>query len=187
MQYNNLYSFGGSTVGKIKRLLNALPIETEKCLVRRLEHRDIDWYVLIMKSQFFNEYLDNKTINISEETLKKQLINLLWRYKYDKETLKVARTVVLKNTSYIGGLSFFDDLGSLFIGYWILPEFQGQGYGFEVLRIGTMLGVEAGYKSIKLMIREDNIKSLNLARKAGYKCVKRVKGREGMNLIFEWT
>lgn len=174
-------------MGKIKRLLNALPIETEKCLVRRLEHRDIDWYVLIMKSQFFNEYLDNKTINISEETLKKQLINLLWRYKYDKETLKVARTVVLKNTSYIGGLSFFDDLGSLFIGYWILPEFQGQGYGFEVLRIGTMLGVEAGYKSIKLMIREDNIKSLNLARKAGYKCVKRVKGREGMNLIFEWT
>ena len=61
----------------------------------------------------------------------------------------------------------------------ILEEFRGRGFGEESLRIAYSLAKELGFREITAGIREDNLTSINLHLKLGFKYVKNHVSKNG--------
>ena len=61
----------------------------------------------------------------------------------------------------------------------ILKEFRGRGFGEESLKIAYSLAKELGFREITAGIREDNLVSINLHLKLGFKYVKEHASKNG--------
>lgn len=61
----------------------------------------------------------------------------------------------------------------------ILKEFRGRGFGEKSLKIAYSLAKELGFREITAGIREDNLASINLHLKLGFKYVKEHTSKNG--------
>lgn len=68
----------------------------------------------------------------------------------------------------------------------ILKEYRGQGFGEESLKIAYSLAKELGVREITAGIRADNLISINLHLKLGFKYLKEHTSKNG-NLIKTYT
>lgn len=174
-------------MNKVKKLF---PIKTDRCSIKVLGYEDIEWYVDKVQQPFFNEFIDNKTnINLVAE-LYTRLAAIVTTYKVSLLEINDLRTVIRLGDKNIGGvtLSKTKDNGIYNLGYWLIPEYQGKGLAYEVLKqVSSVLefGVN-GIESIRLIIQNDNYKSIKLAEKTGYMCIGEYQGKIKRNLIYEY-
>ena len=142
-------------------------------------------YIDILRSDFYNEYLDFKfNSDISEEKLIYEMKNKIEQYdKYDIN-IKEFRFVILdSNRHIIGGYTLHIGF-EIEIAYFVIPEYQGKGIASKAL-YGVISKLKyLGYNNyiVKLNIQEKNSKSLRLARKMQFKVCKKYKGRFGTNI-----
>lgn len=76
-----------------------------------------------------------------------------------------------ENGTFVGGFSLHDwhpDLASCELGYWILPDFQGQGLMQEAANALLEQLFAQGLKRISLICDVRNRRSITLARRLGF-------------------
>lgn len=171
-------------------MLSLLPITIGRYNIRVLRYKDINWYIKTIKRRFFNEYIDNKVEGKSDIVLKSRLANLITGWKLNRTNNKSEiRCVIEEGQKLVGGITIFhaNGVGEYKIGYWVVPESQRKGIAFNALLAITyrIKNNTYNFKSIQLIIREDNIKSIKLAEKAGYIHVGEYEGENRVNLIYE--
>lgn len=82
---------------------------------------------------------------------------------------------IYKNSNLVGRIRFFNVKDkSCEIGYWLVQNENGYGYMVEALSALETELFKFGFDKIVLDIDEGNIKSENIAKRNGYKLVKRL-------------
>lgn len=170
---------------KVQRLF---PFETDRCKVRVIGLEDIGWYVDKLRQPFFNEFVDVKASDSSVNELSARLTALIAMYKINMVCKNEVRAVITMGNVTVGGLTVFnsEETGVYDLGYWIVPQYQGKGIALEILKkITNKLECNIkGIKMVRLVIHEDNYKSIGLAEKAGYKFVTEYQGKLKKNLVY---
>ena len=131
--------------------------------------------------------MDKENTSLSDNKIKGFLLNLIYTYKFNPISKYDIRAVIKKNDVNIGGITIFPrEKGIYEIGYWILPEYQGIGIATEVLKAVTSKMVKSikDIKEINLIMHEDNVASIKVAKKAGYVYKETIKGRKKRNLVY---
>lgn len=173
----------------IVNLKKILPLKLDRTQLDLLTYKDIDWYINTIKTPFFNEYIDYKFLDVTDTELKFKLTNLAMSYSLNMRISGEARLILRDKVSgdKIGGCTLFEsDNTSLEIGYWILPAYQNKGYAKELMsNIIEQLFKLKNIKVIRLVIREDNFKSIMLAEKCGFSKSGSFIGKYKENLVYE--
>lgn len=173
----------------IINLKKKLPFKLDRIYLDILTYKDIDWYIDTLKKDFFNEFIDYKFTSVSDAELRFKVTNLAMAYKLNMKVPGEARLIIKdkKTDEYLGGCTIYEtDNNSVDIGYWILPAYQGKGYAKELMNhiSELVLGLK-NISNIRLVIREDNIKSLMVAEKCGFTKTGSFKGKYKENIIYE--
>ena len=171
----------------INKLKKNLPYDIEELNLKLLDYGDIGWYTDVVKQPFFNEFIDNKFINISEDSIRFKLTNLAMAYKLNMKIAGEARLILRIGDEKIGGCTIFEKPDNLIeVGYWILPTYQNKGYAKKLIsHIKDLIFKLNKIDKIDLIIREDNLKSIIIAEKSGYTKVSEFKGKYKNNIIYE--
>ena len=175
----------------MKKALKILPFKTERCVIKAIGYEDISWYVDTIKQTFFNEFVDGKSSDNSDMALTGKLVGLISSYKIGLSGRNEIRAIITIDGKPVGGITIFhaSSPGSYDLGYWVIPEYQGRGIAFEVLK-GMTNKLEfnvRGLKLLRLIVRVDNVKSIRLSEKAGYKLINSYQGKEKENLVYGYT
>ncbi|MBA3750500.1 MAG: GNAT family N-acetyltransferase [Nitrosopumilus sp.] len=96
---------------------------------------------------------------ISKETHQKYM------KKLEERTTNVYQRIILYNKQTVGYVKVVDEE----ISYMIMKEFRGKGIGSQFFVIVFKELKELGITKIRASIRIDNVSSLNLGQKMGYK------------------
>ena len=171
----------------MNRLEYFFPLNTLRCTVRRLTYNDIKWYTRQVKSDYFNEYLDNTSNGVKDFLIKTKLTSLVASYKLTTQEQNEVRLVIDVGGKQVGGITIYnDDIYN--IAYWILPKHQGKGIAREVLtKITKEIDKNViGLSGIRLDIQERNTGSIALAEKTGFVCIKTYEGKNCLNRIYEY-
>lgn len=151
----------------------------------------VEKYVEILRSDFYNEFLDfNFNKDISKELLISSINSKAEQYTKNNSSIKEYRFVVFNNieqivagfTLYISG----KDMENIEVAYFVLPEHQGQGIAFNMLsKIIDMLTI-IGYKDKTLIanVQSKNVKSLNILKKLQFEKYRNYRGKFGTNIEF---
>lgn len=173
----------------IANLKKILPITYNRLDLELLSYKDLDWYIDALKSSFFNEYIDYKFLDVSDSELRFKLTNLALSYKLSMQIQGECRFILVDKLTNqkIGGCTLFEtDKSSIEVGYWVLPAYQNKGYAKELMNnIKETLFKLKNINIIRLVIREDNIKSIMIAEKSGFKRINSFLGKYKENLVYE--
>lgn len=173
---------------KINELKKLLPFNIDNIKLELLTYSDIDWYIEIVKQDFFNKYIDNRFTDTSKEYLRFKLFNLAMSYKTGVKVQGEARLIIKDavTNERIGGCTLFEvEDNTIEIGYWIIPAFQNKGIAKKLIyNIKDLVFRLSKIDTIKLTIREDNIVSIIIAEKCGYKKMGDFLGKYKKNLVY---
>lgn len=180
---------------KLNTLKKKFPIYSDRLCLSVLGKRDIGWYAEELKKEYFTEFNDNKKIldmTLSETKLK--LLSLITTYSMSYKFIYEFRLVIKDRYTKrnIGGITLFPiDVfdNSIEIAYWINPDYQGLGFATEAVnRIILFIFDTFSLKelcSIKLVIQENNIKSIKLAYRCNFIKTNRINGTYGINEVYK--
>lgn len=174
----------------MNRILEAIPFETERSLIRLLREDDIDWYIKTINKPFFNEFVDIKACEKYNDIIKEKLLGLIRNWMERTHPQTEIRTVVSFGGELAGGLTVFRTGNGVYdLGYWVIPAYQGRGIGLEILRGITTLarGYNLGVRELQLTIQEDNERSIRIAKKAGYRLIGQYEGIRTTNFVYRYT
>lgn len=177
----------------IKELINILPIEYENYKLRLIKFKDLEWYIENCRSHYYEQYCDFKfSTDISKAKLARILFNLTKGYTCKISTAGEARLVLEdENNSIIGGVTIFEKQNDnrdniLELAYFVIPKHWNKGVAYNMLKniIYEINKTNIDFKYYTVVIREDNIASINLANKLEFKESSRDKGRFKNNITF---
>lgn len=172
----------------IAELLKILPIRYDNKKLSLITYKDINWYYNNCIQPYYNEYLDFDFANdVTEERFKAILKNLVVGYKNKLSTYGEARMLLKdENNNIIAGCSFIERIDDIEIAYFVLPNYQHQGIAYEMLDkfISTLSKSNFPYKRIISVVREDNIQSIKLMEKLGFKLERIDDGKKKKNNVF---
>ena len=167
--------------------------ESEKLIIRAIAEEDFEVIAYGLngqgkkKNRFDEEEID-LALKYTKDFCKTNVRNLISYAEDDKAYM--FRAFKKEDNSYIGGVIIKTILRKNFqwaeIGYWLLNQHWGQGYGSEMLKAGIDIAFnELGFHRLEAHINLDNIASQKTAEKAGMKleCIRE-------NFIYEdekWT
>ncbi len=139
-------------------------IETNRCLIRNFEEKDIDEFMSYRNDEVWMRYQGFKGLTKQE---------------YEKELLKDAAlyegtqlAIVLKDGGYlIGDIYLKQETNSLWFGYTISPLYARRGYAYEAAN-GIIAWIkEKGIDKIFAAALPENIPSINLLKKLKFSFV----------------
>ena len=144
-------------------------LKTKRLYLRNLCHSDTD--ILL-------DYRNDSRCNLYqryEDTSKEYLQKLIQKYSHStflsREEEQHYAVVRIVNNEMIGDISvFFSERDNCFtLGITIAPEFQMQGYAYELLR-EVIAQIQSHYPSVDIvaLIDKENIKSINLFKKLNF-------------------
>jgi len=108
-----------------------------------------------------------KTLEEAREYIKNRMLTQLERLGYSNYTLVKKSDGILIGTC---GLYDREGLEGIDIGFALLPQFEGQGYGFEAAeRIKKAAFEDFGIDQLQGITSQENIASQTLLRRLGFK------------------
>ncbi|MPM14560.1 hypothetical protein SDC9_60924 [bioreactor metagenome] len=139
-----------------------LIIETDRCIVREFEEKDLDSFTTYRNDEQWMKYQDFK--NLTKEQYRKALIKPLNIEKGMQ--LAIADKVT---DELLGDLYLSKKEETVTIGYSINPIYARKGYTSEVLS-GVIPNLKAEYPQCEIvaMIDKENLPSKNLLLKLGF-------------------
>jgi len=148
---------------------NNIQIDTSRLMLRKLDRKDL--------LDVFN-YRSLKSVSQYQSFLPTSLEDMEIFYRSMARVPNIPNTwfqlaIILKNKNIlIGdiGIHFLKIDNQVEIGYTLSPNYQGQGYAFEaVSSVITYLFSDLKKEMIIASVDKDNIKSINLLHKLGFK------------------
>ncbi|NET66973.1 MAG: GNAT family N-acetyltransferase [Moorea sp. SIO1G6] len=145
-----------------------LPIKTKRLVIRRFVTKDMPAYLELMLDPESTKYL---AFDHEQKTRKgaTELFNFVLS-SYESDQVIHAYAIALANTDeYVGSCGFSPYQGSIVECYYTRnPQHQRQGYGFEAITaLLKSLKASPSVTEIRAYSNQDNIASINLAKKLG--------------------
>lgn len=151
--------------------------ESDRLVIRTTKEEDFEVIVSGLNGQGrqINKF-DDEEISLASKYTKgfcKTNVRNLINYANDDKAY-MFRVFKKENNTYVGGVIIKTILRGNFqwaeIGYWLLNQHWGQGYGCEVVKVGIDIAFnELGFHRLEAHINLDNISSQKVAEKAGMK------------------
>jgi len=158
-------------------------LTTERLLIRELDaEADADFIYRLLNSEKFIKYIGDRGVRTSDEA--HDFIRDRYRKSYEEHGYGLY-CVELKDGTQIGICGFVrrDTLPGPDIGFAFLPEFEGQGYGFESVDAMMSYGREKlGFSEVLAITTLDNEASGKLLEKIGFAFDKTIETAEGETL-----
>lgn len=174
----------------IKELTDILPINCKSGSLNLLTFDDMNWYIKNCKQPYYEEFLDFKfSSDITDSKLREAIYNMIIGYKL-KVTSRYEARLLLKDRDsnrIYGGCTIFErnNTSDIEIAYFVLPEYQGNNIGTDILKstCKALKESELPFEKLLLTIRYDNKASIRVAEKAGFKFLSEVEGKYRRNII----
>ena len=137
-------------------------------VLEKFQKADFDLYYALVSEERVMAQITERAIPLEEAEInfhsllkRNQQAEKIGSYKiYDQQTLEYIG---------LGHITPDDDLsGEAELGYMILPQYWGKGYGSEIARVLLVKAGEAGMTSLKAIIDPDNIPSRRILQKHGF-------------------
>lgn len=111
---------------------------------------------------YFSDKEENESFRVSAEEETEQI-------EEDESRIKNAYIAELDN-EVIGKIHIeYNDYSAFILGFGVLPEFRGKGYGRAVLKAALKLISEKDIKQVELDVADKNSRALNLYKSCGFK------------------
>ena len=150
--------------------MSYLTFETERLFLRPTIEKDASFIFELLNSPNWLKFIGDRnirSIDDAESYIKNKMIPQLEKLGYSNYTL------ILKDKDIqIGTCGLYDreELEGIDIGFALLPEYEGKGFGFEAANeIKKAANSEFGITDLSGITTKDNIASQNLLRKLGFK------------------
>jgi RimJ/RimL family protein N-acetyltransferase len=146
--------------------------ETERLILRPTELEDAVLVLELLNTPKWLKFIGDRNVKSLEEAqeyIKNRMLPQLERLGYSNYTL-----VTKSDGTPIGtcGLYDRDGLEGIDIGFALLPQFEGQGYGFEAAkRIKAAAFEDFGIDQLQGITSQENIASQTLLKKLGFNLV----------------
>jgi len=144
-------------------------LKTKRLYLRNLCHTDTDMlfnYRNDSRCNLYQRYEDTSKVYLQKFIQNYSLCTFLSREEEQHYAI-----VCITNSEMIGDISvFFSENDNCFtLGITIAPQFQMQGYAYELLR-EVIAQIQNHYPSVDIvaLIEKENIKSINLFKKLGF-------------------
>ncbi|MGA9269594.1 MAG: GNAT family N-acetyltransferase [Lutimonas sp.] len=143
--------------------------ETERLLLRPTGLEDATLVLELLNTPKWLKFIGDrnvKTLEEAQEYIKSRMIPQLKRLGYSNYTI-----VKKSDGTPIGTCGLYDREGleGIDIGFALLPQFEGQGYGFEAAaRIKSAAFEDFGIDQLQGITSPENIASQALLRKLGF-------------------
>lgn len=147
-----------------------LTFETERLYLRPTVEKDASFIFELLNSPNWIKYIGDRKVKSTDDAksyIKKKMIPQLEKLGYSNYTL------ILKDKEIkIGTCGLYDreDMEGIDIGFALLPEFEGKGFGFEAANeVKKAAKTRFGITELSGITTKDNITSQKLLRKLGLK------------------
>lgn len=146
--------------------------ETERLFIRPTEEEDASFILELFNTPTWIQNIGKRDVNNIEEARKyiiDKMIPQLIKLGYSNYTL-IRKTDQVK----IGTCGLYDreGLDGIDIGFALLPDFEGKGYGFEsAARVRDAAFNDFGIKTILAITSKENISSQKLIKKLGLELI----------------
>ena len=148
---------------------NKIILRTERLILREAELSDSQFFYELLNSVKWLKYIGDRgirTLNDAEKYINDKLIK---SYKTNGFGLYVYELKDSHTPIGICGFIKRDYLDSIDIGFALLPEYERQGYTFEISTAVLRYGDETlGIKKVVAITTKDNIASQGLLKKLGF-------------------
>jgi len=150
-------------------------LETERLTMRPMSVEDVEFILELYNSPKFIEFIGDRNIKTTEDAANYITQKFLPQY----ERLGFGNYLIIRKTDNkkIGSVGIFEREGLDVhdIGFSFLPEFEGNGYGFEsASKLLSTAVEEFSLKKISAITSKENISSQKLIEKLGLKFQKMV-------------
>lgn len=171
-------------------------ISNEEFCVELISYDTLEEYINILRSDFYNEFLDFKfNSSISREKLLNLLNTKVEQYiKNDLNTREFRFIVLNSKRQIIAGFTLYINdkdiaetqirTGDLEIAYFVMPEYQRKGIASNIIYrlIAKLKYLGYGSNIILAHVQYRNNKSLNMLKKLQFKRFNKYRGKFGVNL-----
>lgn len=173
----------------VKEIKSLFPISLGEDTIRLIELGDLDIYVDLLQSDYYNEYLDNKFNVLPKHVLMHMMEKVINNTNNNVQDRSQVRLVLVnKDNKILGGMSLFNISSTdnyMEIAYFVDCNEQHKGYCYNMVRsvLNKLNELDIGIRGYKLSIHESNAASLRLASRLGFSESERIVGLQEMNLI----
>lgn len=181
----------------INKLYKLLPIKVKDRKLNFLTVEDIDKYSKILKSEYYNQYIDSDYNDYPISKIRTGLTILANNYsmliKDDLEVKLLLKDITGSNTIY-GGVTIREvrktTLGSkvtyIELGYWVNEKYTGQGICTDMLTelISKLKASDMNITYIKCVVQKINHKSSHILKKLGFNKENEYIGAKCTNEIY---
>lgn len=174
-------------------LKRVLPIEFNSKTLNFIENKDIVWYIDNSRKEYYNKFLDfDFSKDVSKKDWKNRVDYMVKQWELTPDKVDELRLLLKDNITQkiYGGCTIFDNRdkdNSVVVAYFIVPEHQNKGIGYELLYNILKLLASLNIKKVKVTIQEINEASIRLAMKLGFKIHEVVKGKKVQNIVMYKT
>ena len=152
-------------------------IETERLVLREFDLEDAEFIVELLNSPGWLKFIGDKKVSSLEDARKYLERNLLKSYKTDSFGFWMVELKFISVPIGLCGLIKRETLDDVDIGFAMLPDFAGLGYGYESAKATyDYARDEVGLKRIVGITLENNTPSIKLLEKIGLKYEKMIDG-----------
>lgn len=151
--------------------------QTQRLNISVITLKDAPFFVELMNTPHFKKYIGDRNINSiqdAEESLKNGILK-----SYDQHGFSYYKLQLKSNPEHtigIVGLLKREYLDHPDIGFAFLPEFEGQGYGYEASMATLQLAkTKFNMNKVCAITQDNNANSIKLIEKLGLTFEKRVK------------
>lgn len=175
-----------------KELYNILPIRYNNRELDVINTNNLNDYIEIITSDFYNEFLDyDFRKDINKKILYNTLDNSVKLYKIKSDNVIDIR-MLLKDTDthkIVGGCSVIrkdKTSGILELAYFILPVYQGHNEAFKMLSklLEVLEESSIDFKYTSAVVQDINVRSINLLEKLDFYVCDNIKGRHTLNKVY---
>ena len=145
-----------------------LSFESERLFLRPTQEDDAEFILKLLNAPKFIKYVGDrnvKSIDDATDYIKMKMIPQLEKLGYSNYTL-----IRKKDNVKVGTCGLYDREGmeGVDIGFALLPEFEGHGFGLESAKVLKEAAFNAfGIKQLKGITTKENLASQNLLLKLG--------------------
>ena len=174
----------------ISKIYDILPIKCGDKELDFLTYDDINSYSKILKSKYYNRYLDKTFDDYSLNKVKKGLTILVNSYNTLSDDDLQVKLLLKKNNLIYGGVTLEENLKDIGVeitlGYWIAEKYQGQGLGTEMIKelIKGLETSEINIRKIICVVQKSNKASARLLEKANFKMASSYESVKDINLVY---
>jgi RimJ/RimL family protein N-acetyltransferase len=160
-------------------------IETERLTFQEFTENDGELMLKILNTEDWKKYIGDRKVETIEKATEYLKVRMLW--SYDKFGFGMYKVLLKSTDEFIGlcGLGKRPELENVEIGYALLPEFYGKGYGIEAAK-GTIDFAKNNLKinTLVAITAKNNDKSHRILEQLDMKIINNIKLSDDDEEIF---